>query len=159
MSRKPSAPQRPRSVPTAPTPDATPGNIASAAPLIRAAMDRGEIFRANSFDLACAQNRIKHRLAKLYRPWTNDQVGRTKRTLKEPTVLPWTTRTFTCRCATAISASVNFDFFIAIHPSPGPNLNRSFPGQGRPGNGGQVNFNASITQGTWKRHRGAATSR
>ncbi|MBR0652086.1 transposase family protein [Roseomonas terrae] len=32
----------------------TSGNIASAAPLIRKAMDRGEIFRANAFELACA---------------------------------------------------------------------------------------------------------
>ena len=40
----------------------TPGNIASAAPLIREALERGEIFRAHSFELACAQNRIDHRL-------------------------------------------------------------------------------------------------
>lgn len=64
----------------------TPGNIASAAPLIREAMDSGEIFRAHAFELACAQNRIEHRLTKPYHPWTNGQVERMNRTLKEATV-------------------------------------------------------------------------
>jgi hypothetical protein len=32
----------------------TPGNTSSAAPLIKEAMERGEIFRAHSFELACA---------------------------------------------------------------------------------------------------------
>jgi hypothetical protein len=40
----------------------TPGNISSAAPLIKEAMAKGEIFRAHSFELACAQNDIDHRL-------------------------------------------------------------------------------------------------
>jgi transposase InsO family protein len=64
----------------------TPGNIASAAPLIREAMDRGELFRAHFFELACAQNRIEHRLTKPHHPWTNGQVERMNRTLKEATV-------------------------------------------------------------------------
>jgi transposase len=64
----------------------TPGNIASAAPLIREAMDRGEAFRAHSFELACAQNNIEHRLTKPYHPWTNGQVERMNRPLKEATV-------------------------------------------------------------------------
>jgi transposase-like protein len=64
----------------------TPGNIASAAPLIRKAMDSGEIFRAHSFELACAQNRIEHRLTMPYHPWTNGQVERMNRTLREAAV-------------------------------------------------------------------------
>lgn len=64
----------------------TPGNEASAAPLIREAIDRGEIFRAHGFELACAQNRIEHRLTKPHHPWTNGQVERMNRTLKEATV-------------------------------------------------------------------------
>ena len=63
----------------------TPGDVASAAPLIREAMDRGEIFRAHSFELACAQNHIDHRLTKPRHPWTNGQVERMNRTLKEAT--------------------------------------------------------------------------
>jgi transposase InsO family protein len=64
----------------------TPGNSASAAPPIREAMDRGELFRAHSFELACAQNRIEHRLTKPHHPWTNGQAERMNRTLKEATV-------------------------------------------------------------------------
>jgi hypothetical protein len=64
----------------------TPGNISSAAPLIKEAMARGEIFRAHSFELACAQNDIDHRLTKPRHPWTNGQVERMNRTLKDATV-------------------------------------------------------------------------
>ena len=63
----------------------TPGNISSAAPLIKEAMERGEIFRAHSFELACAQNDIDHRLTKPRHPWTNGQVERMNRTLKDAT--------------------------------------------------------------------------
>ena len=64
----------------------TPGNTSSAAPLIKEAMARGEIFRAHSFELACAQNDIDHRLTKPHHPWTNGQVERINRTLKDATV-------------------------------------------------------------------------
>jgi hypothetical protein len=39
----------------------TPSNTASAAPLIKEAMERGEIFRAHAFEYACAQNDVDHR--------------------------------------------------------------------------------------------------
>ena len=68
------------------SPARSPSNSASAAPLIREATDRGELFRAHSFELACAQNRIEHRLTKPHHPWTNGQVERMNRTLKEATV-------------------------------------------------------------------------
>lgn len=42
----------------------TPGNVASAAADLRAAMDRGELFRAHAFEIACAQSHIDHRLTK-----------------------------------------------------------------------------------------------
>jgi len=58
----------------------------SAVPEIRLAIERGELFRAHSFELACAQNNIDHRLTKPKHPWTNGQVERMNRTLKEATV-------------------------------------------------------------------------
>src|ERR687897_1535997 len=64
----------------------TPGNTSSAAPLIKEARERGEIFRAHAFELACAQNDIDHRLTKPRHPWTNGQVERMNRTLKDATV-------------------------------------------------------------------------
>jgi transposase InsO family protein len=45
-----------------------------------------ELFRCHSFELACAQNDIDHRLTKPNHPWTNGQVERMNRTLKEATV-------------------------------------------------------------------------
>ncbi len=41
------------------------------------------IFRAHAFELACAQNDIDHRLTKPKHPWTNGQVERMNRTIKE----------------------------------------------------------------------------
>lgn len=64
----------------------TPGNQRSAAADIKLALERGEIFRAHAFELACAQNDIDHRLTKPKHPWTNGQVERMNRTLKEATV-------------------------------------------------------------------------
>ena len=64
----------------------TPGNTASAAPLIKEAIARGELFRAHAFELACAQNDVGHRLTKPRHPWTNGQVERMNRTIKDATV-------------------------------------------------------------------------
>ena len=64
----------------------SPGNTCSAASEIRLAMDNGEIFMAHSFEYACAQNYIDHRLTKPKHPWTNGQVERMNRTLKDATV-------------------------------------------------------------------------
>ena len=64
----------------------TPGNKASAASDIKLAMQRGERFRAHAFEFACAQNDIDHRLTKPKHPWTNGQVERMNRTIKEATV-------------------------------------------------------------------------
>lgn len=64
----------------------TPGNLRSAAHDIQIAIEKGELFRAHSFEFACAQNHIDHRLTKPNHPWTNGQVERMNRTLKEATV-------------------------------------------------------------------------
>ena len=64
----------------------TPGNTRSAAADIRAALQNGEVFRAHAFEFACAQNQIEHRLTKPNHPWTNGQVERMNRTIKEATV-------------------------------------------------------------------------
>jgi transposase InsO family protein len=58
----------------------TPGNTSSAA------IDAGETVWAQAFEYACAQNDIEHRLTKPYHPWTNGQVERMNRTLKDATV-------------------------------------------------------------------------
>lgn len=64
----------------------TPGNTASAACLIKHALERGEPFRAHAFEFFCAKLDIEHRLTKPHHPWTNGQVERMNRTLKEATV-------------------------------------------------------------------------
>src|ERR671920_1176308 len=64
----------------------TPGNTRSAAPDIKAAIDAGETVWAHAFEYACAQNDIDHRLTKPYHPWTNGQVERMNRTLKDAPV-------------------------------------------------------------------------
>jgi transposase InsO family protein len=64
----------------------SPGNTASAAPDIKAAIEAGEPFWAHAFEYACAQYDIDHRLTKPKHPWTNGQVERMNRTLKDATV-------------------------------------------------------------------------
>jgi transposase InsO family protein len=53
---------------------------------IKRMLANDERFRCHSFELACAQNDIDHRLTKPNHPWTNEQVERMNRTLKEATV-------------------------------------------------------------------------
>ena len=64
----------------------TPGAGGSAVPEIRLAMERGERFWAHAFEYACAQLCIEHRLTKPKHPWTNGQVERMNRTIKDATV-------------------------------------------------------------------------
>jgi transposase InsO family protein len=47
---------------------------------------RGEHFSAHCFEVACARYDIDHRLTKPNHPWTNGQVERMNRTIKETTV-------------------------------------------------------------------------
>ena len=46
----------------------------------------GERFRCHAFEFACVGLDIDHRLTKPNHPWTNGQVERMNRTLKEATV-------------------------------------------------------------------------
>ena len=55
-------------------------------PLIKEAIANGELFRAHAFELARARNDIEHRTTMPKHPWTNGQVERMNRTLKEATV-------------------------------------------------------------------------
>ena len=64
----------------------TPGAGGSAVPLIKEAIANGEIFRAHAFEYACARNDIEHRTTKARHPWTNGQVERMNRTIKDATV-------------------------------------------------------------------------
>ena len=64
----------------------TPGGGGSAVPLIKEAMANGERIWAHAFEYACARNDIDHRTTKPRHPWTNGQVERMNRTLKEATV-------------------------------------------------------------------------
>src|SRR5918997_79188 len=49
---------------------------------------RGEprLYRVHAFDHACERHGVEHRLTKPYHPWTNGQVERMNRTLKDATV-------------------------------------------------------------------------
>jgi transposase InsO family protein len=53
---------------------------------IRQMIERKEPFRAHAFEYACALAGIDHRLTKPKHPWTNGQVERMNRTIKEATV-------------------------------------------------------------------------
>ena len=64
----------------------TPGNVCSAAADIKLAIENGEPIWAHAFEYACAQNDIDHRITKPRHPWTNGQVERMNRTIKEATV-------------------------------------------------------------------------
>ena len=64
----------------------TPGAGGSAVPLIREAIANGERFRAQAFELACAKADIAHRTTRPKHPWTNGQVERMNRTIKDATV-------------------------------------------------------------------------
>ena len=61
----------------------TPGAGGSAASLIAEALARGEPVWAHAFERACAQLGIAH---KPKHPWTNGQVERMNRTIKDATV-------------------------------------------------------------------------
>ena len=53
---------------------------------IKHMLAQGRPFRAHAFELACARNDIDHRLTKPKHPWTNGQVERMNRTIKDATV-------------------------------------------------------------------------
>ena len=53
---------------------------------IKGMLERGEPFWAPAFEVACARNDIDHRLTKPRHPWTNGQVERMNRTIKDATV-------------------------------------------------------------------------
>ena len=53
---------------------------------IREMLARGNLLRCHAFDLVCARNDIDHRLTKPKHPWTNGQVERMNRTIKDATV-------------------------------------------------------------------------
>jgi transposase InsO family protein len=53
---------------------------------IKDMLARKQLFRAHAFELACAQNDVAHRLTKPRHPWTNGQVERMNRAIKEATV-------------------------------------------------------------------------
>jgi transposase InsO family protein len=64
----------------------SPRHKRSAAAEIRLPIKTGEIFRAQAFELTYAQLGIDHRLTKPCHSWTNGQVERMNRTIKEATV-------------------------------------------------------------------------
>lgn len=53
---------------------------------IRDMIERKQPFWAHAFEVACARHGIDHRLTKPKHPWTNGQVERMNRTIKEATV-------------------------------------------------------------------------
>ncbi len=63
----------------------SPGDSWTAAD-IKEKIERKELFWAHAFVVACARNDIEHRLTKPKHPWTNGQVERMNRTIKDATV-------------------------------------------------------------------------
>ena len=63
-----------------------PGGGGSVAGDIDGALRRGERARVHPFELACERAAIEHRLTKANHPWTNGQVERINRTIKDATV-------------------------------------------------------------------------
>ncbi len=55
-------------------------------PDIKEMIESKKPFWAYAFDIACARNDIEHRLTKPKHPWTNGQVERMNRTIKDATV-------------------------------------------------------------------------
>jgi transposase InsO family protein len=53
---------------------------------IKAMRARNLVFRCHSFEAACADLDVEHRLTKPRHPWTNGQIERMNRTIKETTV-------------------------------------------------------------------------
>jgi len=53
---------------------------------IRQMLARNEPFLCHAFEFACAELDIEHRLTKPRHPWTNGQVERMNRTIKDATV-------------------------------------------------------------------------
>lgn len=68
----------------------TPGGGSYTVAEIKQAIANGERFRAHAFEYACAENDIDHRPTKPKHPWTNGQVERMNRTIKEVTCTPET---------------------------------------------------------------------
>lgn len=64
----------------------TPGAGGSAVPLIKEAVANGETFWAHAFEYTCATSDIEHRTTRPKHPWTNGQVERMNRTIKDATV-------------------------------------------------------------------------
>ena len=78
---------RTRSTPCSPTTAFnSPRPMAAGGRELQQLLARRQPFRAHAFDLACAQHGIDHRLTKFNHPWTNGQVERMNRTIKEATV-------------------------------------------------------------------------
>ena len=53
---------------------------------IRKMRAEGKLFRCHAFESGCANHNIDHRLTKIKHPWTNGQVERMNRTIKQATV-------------------------------------------------------------------------
>ena len=67
-------------------PNRTDPETEAAIDAIWAARGEPRMYRVPAFDGACAQLGVEHRLTKPYHPWTNGQVERMNRTLKDATV-------------------------------------------------------------------------